>query len=91
MKERRRCTSCGCAKLLHTADLRADIRAGVPFGVSTHVPAFGRVRTRGTFEVFACTDCGLVEWHVLGVDASILDDARLTLIEPDDEPETPYR
>ncbi len=92
MKESRRCTSCGGAKLVHTAHLIADIQAGVPFGLSIKVPAWGRVKTRGVFEVFACTACGLVEWHVVDLETGILEDTRLTLIEPSqDDPSGPYR
>jgi hypothetical protein len=91
MKEAKRCPSCGCAKLLESAFLRADIVAATPFALSMIVQASGRVRTQGVFQVHACTKCGLVEWHALELAPSILDDPKLALIESPDDTDGPYR
>ena len=95
MKERRSCPACGSAKLLRTAHVPADISSGAPppFALSANQPLAGGVKTKGVFEVHACTGCGLVEWHALELEPSILDDPRIERVNPpaDEERKTPYR
>src|SRR5262249_32627079 len=91
MKERRCCPACGCTKLIHTNHVRADLQVTFPMALSVMQPG-GRFATRGTFELHVCSDCGLVEWHVLDLEPRILEDAHLTLLEPLPDPEKgPFR
>lgn len=93
MKDLRRCPSCGGAKLLRAGHIHTDLQANTPLALSVMVPrsvtAF--VKIRGRLEAFACTKCGLVEWHALELEPSILEDADVELIEPSDDEAGPYR
>lgn len=91
MKELRRCPACGCAKLLHTDRVLADVELSMPLAISNVQRPSGRLRTQGRLEAHACTKCGLVEWHALELEPSILDNPHVKLIEPPDAPEGPYR
>ncbi|MBX3274608.1 MAG: hypothetical protein KF729_30360 [Sandaracinaceae bacterium] len=92
MKERRRCPSCGGTELYFAPQLVAQLFAGIPFALGVRARAVGRAQTTGDFEAYACTRCGLVEWHAKPIDPALAARAGLTRIEPPpDDPRGPYR
>jgi hypothetical protein len=79
-----RCPACGCKRLLHATEVPADAqgrgklaltRAGA-FGWSPHRP--------GPFELWVCTRCRLVEWHVESLDDVDADGQLIELIDGED-------
>lgn len=60
MREQTRCPGCGCADLLHAPKILDNGREAL----SVANPSAWFDRRIGEFQVFICSQCGLVEWYV---------------------------
>lgn len=93
MRGQLRCPACGCTKLLHVPQVldRGESNSRNPMSLDKKGIIFSK--PIGAFEVYACTDCGLVEWYSDLSDVEP-DGRRIVLIEgdhPRDSGTGPYR
>ncbi len=63
MRGQTRCPACGCLELLHAPEVldRGESNSRNPMSLDKKGVIFSK--PVGAFEVYACTDCGLVEWY----------------------------
>ncbi len=90
MKNDVRCPACDGGQILHANEV-LDRDRGQRFKLAVVQPSVWRSKTRGKFEVYICTNCGLCEWYVRQPGEIPTDDKRFRLIERGKTDAGPYR
>jgi len=91
MRSQTRCPACGCVKLLHAPEVLDRGESNSRNRMSLDKKGVIFTKPVGAFEVYACTNCGLVEWYT-EVGGIKPDGKRILLVVGDESKSTgPYR
>lgn len=63
MRGQTRCPACGCRRIMHAREVLDRGDGDMRQKLALAKPSFWRSKVVGEFEVYLCTDCGLVEWY----------------------------
>jgi DNA-directed RNA polymerase subunit RPC12/RpoP len=64
MRDQVRCPACGCRSILHAHKV-VDRDQQPPGALAVTTKGLWAPKPVGQFEIYVCTRCGLVEWHVI--------------------------
>ena len=88
MRDARRCPACGSGALLHVRRAKEAAHGGgvTDLSLAHDRTIWGTIRHKGVLEVFACRQCGIVEYHVLDIAEIPVDGTNIVAIEPEGDP-----
>jgi DNA-directed RNA polymerase subunit RPC12/RpoP len=89
MRDRVRCPACGCRSILHAHKVVDRDQGQGTLAVTTK--GLWAPKPVGQFEIYVCTSCGLVEWHVVDPAEIQVDGEIVEVHEVRDPAAGPYR